>query len=229
MPCNTKKKFMLLNFALILLSNFIYGQTNDIKIKFIGNCGFYMTDGTTNFYIDFPYKSGAHNYMEYDQSEIENIKENAIFIFTHRHADHYSEKILKKLSGQKFDPWNIEELEQLGKSIPDFEIKAFKTDHTVFGISFKHYSYLITWHNKKIYISGDTTNSDTFALQKDIDLAFVPAWLLMDAKEKKADLKNLSKMYAIYHIGQNDKITTDGTDQKIKLLNKQGEIITIPY
>ena len=225
---NTKKKFMLLNFALILLSNFIYGQTNDIKIKFIGNCGFYMTDGTTNFYIDFPYKSGAHNYMEYDQSEIENIKENAIFIFTHRHADHYSEKILKKLSGQKFDPWNIEELEQLGKSIPDFEIKAFKTDHTVFGISFKHYSYLITWHNKKIYISGDTTNSDTFALQKDIDLAFVPAWLLMDAKEKKADLKNLSKMYAIYHIGQNDKITTDGTDQKIKLLNKQGEIITIP-
>jgi len=228
MPHTTKKQFIVLNFALILLSNFIYCQTNDIKIRFIGNCGLYMTDGATNFYIDFPYKSGAHNYMEYDQSEIENIKENAIFIFTHRHADHYSEKILKKLSGQKFDPWNIEELEQLGKSIPDFEIKAFKTDHTVFGISFKHYSYLITWHNKKIYISGDTTNSDTFALQKDIDLAFVPAWLLMDAKEKKADLKNLSKMYAIYHIGQNDKITTDGTDQKIKLLNKQGEIITIP-
>ena len=224
----TKKKSIIINFALILLSNFIYCQTHDIKIKFIGNCGFYMTDGATHFYIDFPYKSGAHNYMEYDQSEIENIKDNAIFIFTHRHADHYSGKILKKLSGQKFDPWNIDKLEQLGKSIPDFEIKAFKTDHTVFGISFKHYSYLITWHTKKIYISGDTTNSDTFALQKDLDLAFAPIWLFMDAKEKGVDLKNLSKMYAIYHIGPKDKITTDGTNQQLKLLNKQGEIITIP-
>ena len=215
--------------TIIGFSNFGFSQSNEIKIKFIGNCGLYMTDGKTNFYIDFPYKSGAHNYMEYDKSEIDSIKDDAIFIFTHRHADHYSEKILKKLTGQKFDPWNINELEKLGETIPNFNIKAFETSHKVYGISFKHYSYLITWHGKKIYISGDTENSDTFALQKDIEWAFVPVWLLIDAKEKKLNLTEISKMYAVYHIGQKDKIANDGNDPQIKLLNKQGEIITIEF
>ncbi len=214
---------------IIFVSNFGFSQSNEIKVKFIGNCGLYMTDGKSNFYIDFPYKSGAHNYMEYDKSEIDSIKDNAIFIFTHRHADHYSNKLLKKLTGQKFDPWNIEELEKLGESIPDFDIQAFKTQHKVFGVSFKHYSYLITWHGKKIYISGDTENSDTFALQKDIEWAFVPAWLFTDAVQKGVNVYDISEMYAIYHIGPNDQITNDENNPQIKLLDKQGEIITIPY
>ena len=167
--------------------------------------------------------------MEYDKSEIDNIKDNAVFIFTHRHSDHYSHKILKKLSGRKFDPYNIDELEKLGETIPDFTIKAFNTDHTVFGIPFKHYSYLVTWHAKKIYISGDTTDSATIASQKGLDLAFVPIWLLMDAKEKKVDLKNLSNVYAVYHVGPKDKITVDANDPQIKLLDKQGETITVLY
>lgn len=226
---NFYKNFLLI-ISFFCLSNVGFSQSNEIKIKFIGNCGLYMTDGKTNFYIDFPYKSGAHNYMEYDKSEIDSIKDNAIFIFTHRHADHYSKKLLKKLNGQKFDPWKINELEKLGESIPNFNIKAFKTKHKVFGLSFKHYSYLITWHNKKIFISGDTENVETLAAQKELDWAFIPAWLTTDAREKGIQLAAISKMYAIYHIGQNDKITNDGKkDSQIKLLNKQGEIIIIPF
>ena len=222
-------KKILLIAALTGFSCAGFGQSNEITIRFIGNCGLYMTDGATHFYIDFPYQSGAHDYMEYDASEISNIKDNAIFIFTHRHADHYSKKILKNLSGRKFDPWNIDELEKLGESIPDFGIKAFKTQHKVFGISFRHDSYLITWHGKKIFISGDTENADTIATQSAIDWAFVPVWLYMDAKEKGVDLAHLSQMYAIYHIGPDDTITNDGTNPKIKLLDKQGEVMTIPY
>ena len=214
--------------VLICISNYGFAQSGQIKIKFIGNCGLHMTDGVSNFYIDFPYKSGAHNYMEYDKSEIDSIKDNAIFIFTHHHADHYSEKILKKLNGLKFDPWNIEELEKLGQSIPNFEIKAFQTQHKVFGISFKHFSYSIIWHGRKIFISGDTENADTIATQKDIDWAFVPVWLLVDAKEKGIQLRDQIKMFGIYHIGPKDKITIDGNPQ-MKLLDNQGEIITIPY
>ena len=101
-----KMKSVILHFFLILLSNSAYSQTNEIKIKFIGNCGLYMTDGVTNFYIDFPYKSGAHNYMEYDQSELDSVKDNSIFIFTHRHSDHYSKKHLKKA-----ERYNIRSLE----------------------------------------------------------------------------------------------------------------------
>ncbi|NUY80567.1 MBL fold metallo-hydrolase [Flavobacterium sp. MAH-1] len=214
-------------FACFSLSGF--AQTGEIKIKFIGNCGLYLTDDKTNFYIDFPYKSGAHDYMEYDKAEIDSIKPDGIFIFTHRHSDHYSEKILKKLSGQKFDPFNVEELEKLGQSIPDFDIKAFRTDHTVFGISFKHYSYLITWHGKKIYLSGDTTESETFAAQSGIDWTFAPAWLLMDAKEKGIKLAGISQKFAIYHIGPKDKITVDKSDDRMIALDKSGQRISIPY
>ncbi|WP_430403103.1 MBL fold metallo-hydrolase [Fluviicola sp.] len=222
-------KFVILNFSLTLFLTIGYGQTNAITIKFIGNCGLYLTDGTSNIYVDFPYKSGAHHYMEYDRSEIDSVKNHAVFIFTHRHADHYSKRLLKKLDGQKFGPWNIDELEKLGESIPDFEIRAFKTQHKVFGISFKHDSYLITWHGKRIYLSGDTENADTLATQKDLDWAFVPVWLLMDAMEKKINLGGIAKMFAVYHIGPRDQITNDGADPKIKLLNKQGERIAISY
>lgn len=55
-------------------------QNTEITIRFIGNCGLYMTDGNSNIYLDFPYKSGAYNLMEYDLSELDSVKNNPIFI-----------------------------------------------------------------------------------------------------------------------------------------------------
>lgn len=228
---NFYKKTLLISF-LIFISNLGFSQSNEIKIKFLGNCGLYMTDGKYNFYIDFPYKSGAHNYMDYDKSEIDNInKDNAIFIFTHRHADHYSEKLLKKLNGLKFDPWNIPELEKLGETVSNFNIKAFETEHKVYGIKVKHYSYLITWHGKKIFINGDATNVDTLASLKNIDIAFIPSWLLFDVNEKNIKLTEIGKLFEIYHVGKGDKITIDENNPYLKLLDKskQGEIISVPF
>lgn len=80
---------ILLALTLIFISNFGFSQSNEIKIKFLGNCGLHLTDGNLN-YMDFPYKSGAYGYMEYDKAQLDSIKENSIFIFTHKHADHYS-------------------------------------------------------------------------------------------------------------------------------------------
>lgn len=206
------------------ISSFGYSQTNEIKVKFIGNCGLYLTDGNLNIYIDFPYKSGAHNYMEYDRSEIDNIKENPIFIFTHKHSDHYSRKLLKKLNGKKYGSWNVSKLKELNSNNNSFSITSFKTKHR---FCFNHYSYLITWHDKRIYISGDTEDADTIATISGIDWAFIPVWLLMDAKEKGIKLSTNIKMIGIYHIGPNDNITTD--DSKFHLLDKQGKQIKIPY
>jgi len=143
--------------TLISVSNVTFSQTSQISIRFIGNCGLYLTDGVAIIYIDFPYKSGSHNYMEYDLSELDSVKGNPIFI------------------------------------------------------------------------SGDTEHAETIASLKDIDWAFVPVWLLMDANEKGVKLRDVSKMFAVYHIGPGDDITIDENEQRIKLLNKQGEIITIPY
>lgn len=217
---------LLLITALICTYSLSFCQSKEIKIKFIGNCGLYLTDGNANLYIDFPYKSGAHNYMEYDKSEIDSVKkENATFIFTHKHADHYSKSLLNKMKGNKYGPWNIEEIKNIEKSLTNFTIESFKTEHKVFGISFEHYSYLIAWHNKRIFISGDTENVDTVAKITKMDWLFAPVWLLTDAKDKNIKLD--TEKIGLYHIGQKDQITT--SNPKIQLLNKSGEVIIIPF
>lgn len=216
---------LFLIITIICASNFGFCQSNQIKIKFIGNCGLYLTDGNSNIYIDFPYKSGAHNYMEYDKSEIDSVKVNATFIFTHKHADHYSKRLLNKMKGNKYGPWNISEIKKIENAIPNFTIESFKTEHKVFGISFEHYSYLLVWHDKRIVVSGDTENADTVAKIKKIDWLFAPVWLLTDAKEKNIKLD--TEKIGLYHIGQRDRITT--SNDKIHLLNKSGDVIIIPF
>ncbi len=213
--------------TLIGISNFGFSQSNEIKIKFIGNCGLYLTDENSNLYIDFPYKSGAYGYMKYDQTEIDSIQENSIFLFTHRHADHYSKKILKQIKskhkGKVFGNWNTKKFEKLNNSIDDFKIETFKTKHR---FTFKHYSYLITWHGKRIFLSGDTETADIIATIKDINWAFVPYWIMLDAKEK--NLKIDTEKFGIYHLYPNQKIN-NSAPEKIVLLNKQGEVIKIQY
>lgn len=202
-------------------------QSTEITVRFIGNCGLYMTDGLSNIYIDFPYKSGAHNYMEYDLKELDNVQNKPIFIYTHKHSDHYSGKLVKrlakKLDGAYYTPWSIKSMMKLNGKIPDFKIEAFKTRH-IFSIN--HYSYLITWHGKKIFISGDTEHSETLAAQSDVDWVFLPAWLLMEAVRNEVPLKEVGKMFAVYHIGPLDNINITG--EKIIMLDKQGRIISIP-
>jgi L-ascorbate metabolism protein UlaG (beta-lactamase superfamily) len=203
-----------------------FSQSNEIKIKFIGNCGLYMTDGKSNVYLDFPYKSGAFRYMKYEKSEIDSVKNNATFIFTHRHADHYSRKLLKKLDGQKFDPRNISKSEKLSDSISEFHLKSFKTEHKIYGISFKHCSYLITWHGKKIYISGDTGDLEDIKNIKDIDLAFVNPWIYMNALREKVNID--AKKFGLYHLYPDQKIDGE-VPANLLILKKEGEIIRVGY
>ena len=159
------KIFGLLTLICYSISGF--SQTSEINIRFIGNCGLYMTDGTSNIYIDFPYKSGAHNYMEYDLSELDSVKSKPIFIYTHKHSDHFSGRLVKKLAkrldGKVYTPRNVKELLKLNNELADFKIEAFETKHQ---FSINHYSYLLTWHNKKIFISGDTEHAETIASLK---------------------------------------------------------------
>ncbi|MFK7781475.1 MBL fold metallo-hydrolase [Psychroserpens sp.] len=220
---------IILTLTLCLITTFGLSQSKEIKIEFLGNCGLYLTDGKTNIYTDFPYKSGAHGYMEFDQSELENIKENSIFIFTHKHSDHYSDKNIKKVinekGGKKYGSWNIEKLKNLEKIIPDFSIQVFKTKHKW---SSKHYSYLITWHNKKIYLSGDTESAKTIGTIKNIDWAFVPYWIFLDAKEN--EIKIDTKMFGLYHLAtvQIPSAKKNYDDiENIKPMVVQGEKITI--
>lgn len=211
-----------------------FSQINEITLKFMGNCGLYMTDGIENIYIDFPYKSGAYSYMEYDVLELEKIEDKSYFIFTHKHADHYSKKLLKRIfkskEGYVFTVSNVAELEKMGDKIKGFSIKAFKTEHTFLGIPFKHYSYLITWHEKKIYVSGDTTDPEIIGSIKDIDWAFIPYWILNNAKDKGIEL-DVEKFF-IYHLypQQISSAVEKWNDvDNIYPLTRQGDVIRLSY
>ncbi len=223
-------KRILLLFILLISPILGFSQSNKIDIKFIGNCGLYMTDGTSNIYVDFPYKSGAHKYMAFDAKELDSIKENSVFIFTHKHSDHFSKKnlrkVLKEKKGKTFGPWNIAELRKLSTSIPDFKIEPFRTEHKVFGIGFKHYSYVITWHNKKIYLSGDTGDLEVAGKLQAIDWAYMNPWLFMNAQNEKVKID--AKMFGIYHLYPFQKLPEQTPDYVI-FLKQQGKIMSIPY
>ena len=106
-------------FFVFVYNSIAIAQTNEISIEFIGNCGLRLTDGTTNIYTDFPYKSGAHNYMEYDSDELDSIAPNSVFIFTHKHSDHFSRKLVKNVikekGGVRYGVGNIDDLEELNE------------------------------------------------------------------------------------------------------------------
>lgn len=221
------KKGLLVTVLISMLATG-FGKANEIRIRFIGNCGLHMTDGVLDVYVDFPYKSGAYGYMKYDPSEVERVKDGSLFLFTHRHADHYSKGLLKKLNGSVYGPWSVPkkkrpDLQKLGGPAAEFSIQAFKTKHR---FSLKHHSYLITWHGKKIFLSGDTETAETIAKRSGMDWAFVPPWILLDAEKKK--MKIDTRKFAVYHLYPGEQFNIE-TPERIVLLDKQQQVITIPY
>lgn len=218
---------ILLSTAFFLLVDILVAQSNAITVRFIGNCGLYMTDGNLDVYVDFPYKSGAFGYMEYPTCEIDSIRANATHIFTHRHPDHYRKKLVKRLSGTVYGPWKVRKKRRADLSAPaysaaKFTVETFRTKHR---FASHHFSYLITWHGKRIYLSGDTERAETIAKVTAMDLAFVPPWILIDAKEK--NIKIDAQRFAVYHLYPNQKVTTDSP--KINILGTQGEVLELPY
>ncbi|MBK9289952.1 MAG: hypothetical protein IPN38_20460 [Flavobacteriales bacterium] len=186
-----------------------------------------MSDGALDVYVDLPYKSGAFGYMDYPGSEIDSIKANATHIFTHRHPDHYRKKLVKKLSGTVYGPWKVKKKRRADLSAPaysaaQFTVQTFRTKHR---FARHHYSYLITWHGKRIYLSGDTEGAETIAQVTTMDIAFVPAWIMRDAKEKNITID--AQRFAVYHLYPTEKVTTD--NPKVTVLRTQGEVLALPY
>ena len=103
--------------------------------------------------------------MTYDKSVMDSLNPD-ICLFTHGHADHFRKRVFKKLDTKLFAPGPLKmrlskkrkiSLEELNSLHPDFSVKYFKTPH---GFSLKHYSYLIEWKGKRIYLSGDTHDKE---------------------------------------------------------------------
>lgn len=219
-------KCLLVLFIVTINAQFSFAQNDEITIRFISNCGLHISDGDADIYVDFPYRSGAFIYDEFDQAEIDSIQDSSIFLFTHTHGDHYSRKnmkyVLKHKDGKKYGKWNIDALAELATELTDFSVKAIKNEHR---FSSNHYSFLITWHGKRIFIGGDAESTSSVLEERNLDWAFVPSWIFISLIEENEEID--ADKLGIYHIGPKDVVEIESPN--VLVFDEQGEIVTIPF
>ena len=181
------KKLILILFTSLLCSE-------QLDIQYIGNASFVLSDGKKNVFIDFPYEAGAYGFaMDYSLDSI-ITGDNNISIITHHHGDHWWRKGFMDSNNKLFAPYFVRLFVPKSRKIlfkehtviDDLIINPIKTPHgyTIapfgFNINLKcisHYSYILFWHNKKIFISGDAnSNYELLQREKNIDIAIITHW-----------------------------------------------------
>ena len=65
----------------------------------------------------------------------------------------------------------------------------------------EHYSYLLEWGGRKIYLAGDTGDTDHLAELPDVDLAFLTPWLFENARRANA-LPNTKIVIYQHRVGE---------------------------
>ncbi len=198
-------------------------QSGQLKIRFLGNEAFEITDGVTTLLSDFPYESGAFGYMTYEPGLLETRK-NAYCLITHQHKDHFDAALQSKVGCKVLGPADVlqkipaesrAKWEKHQARVSDINIIAIPSPHG----KVDHYSYRVDWKNKSFYFVGDTEEPAGLLEQSNLDVLFITPWLLEKIPEQK--LKTLAKRVVIYHHTAEDKINCS-----FCLVPKQGEIVT---
>lgn len=187
-------------FTLVLLmSAGALAQTDTLVVRFIGNAGVHLTDGTTTLMVDVPYVSGAFGYMEYDPAALHAIG-RVVSVITHRHDDHFDPKLFLRRTWEIIGPSEVTarlpaERVVAGDSVRvgNFSVRRFRTPHA----DTEHYSYLVSWGAKRLYFVGDTEDPSHMLSMPDLDILFVTPWLACAAEKtgKRPDTRRV----VVYH------------------------------
>jgi L-ascorbate metabolism protein UlaG (beta-lactamase superfamily) len=211
-------------FLILLLSAAtVIADAAELKVRYIGNAAFEITDGKTTLLTDFPYQSGAFGYMTYRMADVTPGGDVACLI-THRHKDHFESALLEGTKWKVIGPdevlmevpagrrIHIERSARFGSAL----ITPFRTDHA----GTEHFSYLIEWNGKRVYFTGDTEITTELLSQKNLDIAFVTPWLLQSLDGNLPE----ARAVVIHHQAQEEKVDLCGRC----LLPKQGQSISLP-
>jgi L-ascorbate metabolism protein UlaG (beta-lactamase superfamily) len=106
-----------------------------LQARFLGNAAFEISDGETTLLTDFPYRSGAFGYMEYDPSEL-RARPRSVCLITHAHADHFDASLVAKVGCRVVGP-ALPAAETV--RLEGITIQPVKTGHA--GAA--HFSYLV--------------------------------------------------------------------------------------
>jgi len=220
----------MLTFILVLLSLISTAQNKEMRVTYLGNCGFLLSCDSLHVCIDFPYKSGAYRYMTFPSSTLDSIPDHTIYLFTHGHADHYDKTLFKAKNGKLYAPWPVRwfvsgkrkySLKTLNHLSSQFSVTQYRTKHRY---SLKHFSYLIEWNGKRIFISGDATSADVISQLKNLDLVIAPTWFLHDASGKNIRID--TKKVIVSHLRSEEKVNNQHPEKII--VPVQHQTITLP-
>ncbi len=191
----------------ILVPSLSAAEPAPLQARFIGNMAFAISDGKTTLYTDFPYESGYSGYMTYDFGAVPKAP-GALCLITHGHRDHFDAPLFAKMDAMLIAPPSVEAKIGVTRVIPfatkmsyrDIEIEAFRTPHG----PIEHYSYLVTWHGRRLYFTGDTDSPDQLLAMRDLDVAFVSPWLLDAVLEKQGRVD--ARRVVCYHQTSDEKV-----------------------
>lgn len=200
--------------ALGLIVVFVSGQPRPaLEARFIGHMSYAITDGTTTLMTDFPYQSGYSRYMTYDAAQIRSATDATLSLITHRHGDHWEPRLLAattwKVAGPSdviagIAPSRIVPLDGGTGTFGAVRIEAIETPHASIG----HYSYIVTWHGRRLYFTGDTESTEALLAAKNLDVAFVSPWLYRAVV--RAGQRIDAKQIVIYHQEQGQRVPECG-------------------
>lgn len=172
-----------------------------LEARFIGNMAFAITDGTVTVMTDFPYQSGYSVYMEYPASELRAATSSTLSLITHRHGDHWEPTLFAQTGWKVAGPDDVIAGVPRDRVVPlsaktafgPVQIEPLTSAHANLG----HYSYVVTWHGKRLYFSGDTESSETLVAANNLDVAFISPWLYQAVLRRGARVD--AKRIVIYH------------------------------
>jgi L-ascorbate metabolism protein UlaG (beta-lactamase superfamily) len=186
--------------ALILAAGLAAPQPAQLSARFIGNMAFAITDGTTTVMTDFPYQSGYSAYMTYPASEIRSDTAQTISLITHRHPDHWEPGLFARTNWKVIGPRDVVSGVAADRRLEPGEIvkgvlrvEPVATPHAGIG----HDSYLVTWHGRRLWFTGDTESLDALSTTKSLDVAFVSPWLWSSALKRGLTID--AKRIVVYH------------------------------
>jgi L-ascorbate metabolism protein UlaG (beta-lactamase superfamily) len=210
--------------AIIVLAGLL--QRPPLQARFVGQMAFAITDGAVTLLTDFPYQIGYADAPNYSASELNGGSSGTLALITHRHLDHWEPALFAKTR------WKVGGPADVTAAAPADRIVALKGT-TTFGpiridpietphARVDHYSYIVTWQEKRLYFSGDTQDTRSVLDARNLDAAFVSPWLYQAIVDSGARID--AKRVVIYHHtpGQQVRGCGDGC-----IVPRQGQTIEI--
>jgi L-ascorbate metabolism protein UlaG (beta-lactamase superfamily) len=197
-----------------------------LQARFIGNMAFAITDGTVTLMSDFPYQSGYSRYNTYARSEIRSTTATTLSLITHRHLDHWEPSLFNGTGWKVAGPADVvtkvpaDRIVRLGAqtTFGPLTIERLVTPHA----RVEHHSYVVTWHGRRLYFSGDTDSTDSLAAAKNLDVAFISPWMFRSMAKQGRPID--AKRIVIYHHQDGERVEGCGSGCT---LPRQGDTLRI--